>query len=105
MSVVIGTEGSALNSGQFHLRISPVSDVSVNSQSSRRTRGVGPAESTGKSSVRYCPGGRLASLLRRRPTNPGETIFSSLTLRVFRAFSQAPATPQGPRTGEGTKRQ
>ncbi|GIF89186.1 hypothetical protein Cch02nite_26300 [Catellatospora chokoriensis] len=40
------------------------------------TRNVGPAVSTGKSSVRYCPGGNLTSppSVPRRPRNPGDTI-------------------------------
>ncbi|GAA1658313.1 hypothetical protein GCM10009679_74380 [Saccharothrix algeriensis] len=40
------------------------------------TRGVGPAVSTGKSSVRYCPGGSFTPppSAPRRPRNPGDTI-------------------------------
>src|SRR3712207_8079725 len=39
------------------------------------TRGVGPAERTGKSFTRYCPGGTrpAVSACRRLPTNPRET--------------------------------
>src|SRR4030095_6172122 len=33
-------------------------------------RGVGPAERTGKSSVRYCPGGSCRPLSRLRPRKP-----------------------------------
>jgi hypothetical protein len=47
---------------------SPV--VSVKLQRSSGIRGVGPAESTGKSRVRYCPGGRPGTDSRRRPPKP-----------------------------------
>ena len=46
----------------------------VNSQRSRDMCGVGPADNTGKSVVRYCPGGSLASAALRRPVKPREMI-------------------------------
>src|SRR3981081_160500 len=44
----------------------------VNDHLSSGVWGVGPAESTGKSVTRYCPGGRRVSTSagRRRPRNP-----------------------------------
>ena len=42
----------------------------MNSQASSGTRGVGPAESTGKSLVRYWPGGSRWLLSRLRPPKP-----------------------------------
>jgi hypothetical protein len=50
----------------------------LNSQCSGWMCGVGPADSTGKSRVRYCPGGSSVPL-RRRPANPGDTIPISAT--------------------------
>src|SRR3954469_24201955 len=42
---------------------------------SRLTRGVGPAERTGKSVTTYCPGGtrELDAVSRRLPLNPRDT--------------------------------
>ena len=51
----------------------PTSPSIENVQASRCTRGVGPAERTGKSRVRYCPGGsREGSTSARRPMKPRE---------------------------------
>ena len=57
MSTVGVSLGRASSSDQDQRCAAPVSVVTANSQVSSDTRGVGPAESTGKSSVRYCPGG------------------------------------------------
>src|SRR5262249_25576043 len=38
------------------------------------TRGVGPADSTGKSVVKYCPGGSFAFSALCRPEKPRETM-------------------------------
>src|SRR6266480_2919659 len=74
MSVVICSLGSAWNSSHDHVAASSTAPLIVNVQSSRSTVGVGPADSTGKSSVTYWPGGiRLGSTSRRRrPPNPRE---------------------------------
>src|SRR2546423_5335966 len=74
MSVVICWLGSAWNSSHDHVAASSTAPLIVNVQSSRSTVGVGPADSTGKSSVTYWPGGiRLGSTSRRRrPPNPRE---------------------------------
>jgi hypothetical protein len=42
----------------------------VNAQSSFRMTGVGPADSTGQSSTRVCPGGSRGSWSRDRPVKP-----------------------------------
>src|SRR5215216_1334987 len=73
MSFVISSEGSARNSSQVHLLGSSISPTMEKSHSSRGVRGVGPAESTGKPSSRYCPGGSaVSSWLLRRPLKPLE---------------------------------
>src|SRR5215207_2013795 len=66
MSTVTDSAGKAISSDQLHRWLSPSSVVTVNSQASSGMRGVGPAERTGKSLVRYWPGGscRLVSRLR-----------------------------------------
>ena len=63
-----------LNSSQVQRTGSrAASDLNVHSSSG--VCGVGPAESTGKSSVRYCPGGtRSGGPSWRRPRNPREMI-------------------------------
>src|SRR5271165_4282161 len=64
--------GSALNSCQVQLLIGFGPAFSVKVHFSRLMRGVGPAERTGKSSTRCCPGGmRLAVPAGGfRPVNP-----------------------------------
>src|SRR5580704_3605740 len=46
----------------------------TNSHFSSGTCGVGPADNTGKSVVRYCPGGSLTSVGVCRPEKPREMI-------------------------------
>src|SRR5436853_3137824 len=74
MSVVICSLGSAWNSSHDHVAASSTAPLIVNVHVSRDTEGVGPADSTGKSSTTYWPGGiRLGSTSRRRrPPNPRE---------------------------------
>src|SRR3712207_3401383 len=79
MSLVICSEGSCLNSSHVHLFGSSISPTIEKSHSSRGVRGVGPAESTGKPSSRYCPGGSVASWLLRRPKKPLEKNPSVIT--------------------------
>src|SRR5580700_8008824 len=57
MSVLIVVCGSASNSAQFHLPSADPASSRPKVQSSGAIRGVGPADSTGKSVVTYCPGG------------------------------------------------
>src|SRR5215208_3824676 len=79
MSLVISSEGSWLNSSQVHLLGSSISPTMEKSHSSIGVRGVGPAESTGKPSSRYCPGGSAVSWLLRRPKKPLEKNPSVIT--------------------------
>src|SRR5271165_5714416 len=74
MSTVIFALGSARNAFQSQRFTTPASVPIVNSHCSNETRGVGPAERTGKSVVRYCPGGSSTFAGRRRPEKPGETM-------------------------------
>src|SRR5918998_3498724 len=72
ISLVISSEGSCLNSSQVHLLGSSTSPTIEKSHSSSGVRGVGPAESTGKPSSKYWPGGSFSSCLLRRPKKPRE---------------------------------
>src|SRR5882757_8565565 len=67
MSTVDVSTPSATNCRHVHRCTVPVSVVTVNSQSDSLTLGVGPAESTGKSLVRYWPGGSRSAAGLRRP--------------------------------------
>src|SRR5678815_295253 len=64
--------GKLRNDFQSHRRKTLVPSVIVNSHWSSDTRGVGPADKTGKSVVRYCPGGSFTSASLRRPEKPLE---------------------------------
>src|SRR5690242_11641413 len=72
MSTVTSSDGRASSSCQFHVCRPPASVTTVNCHLSRSMRGVGPADSTGKSSVRYWPGGSFGSLCPR-PVKPRDT--------------------------------
>src|SRR6266516_2863142 len=74
MSTVTGSVGRVRNAAQSQRCRSPVSVVTVSSHSPRSMRGVGPADRTGKSSTRYCPGGSAALGTLRLPLNPGDTV-------------------------------
>jgi len=74
MSTVTVSAGSASSCAHDHSCRCPASVAISNRQASGGIRGVGPADSTGKSSVRYCPGGSSGPAGRRRPENPGDTI-------------------------------
>src|SRR5438067_1190131 len=67
--------GSLRNSSQVHRLGSSISPVIENVQSVSGVRGVGPADSTGKSLTRYWPGGRRSptAFSRDRPRKPRET--------------------------------
>src|ERR687888_424406 len=86
MSTVIDSLGSAWNSSQLQRRGSPPTPGIENSHSSSGTCGVGPAESTGKQSVRYWPGGSATpagvSAWRRRKPRVIGVIRLSLHYRV-----------------------
>src|SRR5688572_33510933 len=74
MSAVTGSRGSALNSSHVHRTVRPPGPWRVKSHVWIETRGVGPAESTGKSRVSYWPGGSRSAVApdRGRPRNPRE---------------------------------
>src|SRR5437764_6411114 len=85
MSRVTVSLGSARNSSQPHDTGSSTAPRIVKLHSSSGVRGVGPAESTGKSSVTYWPGGtrpESVSGRRPRPRKPRE-------IGLTRAFSYA----------------
>src|SRR3954469_12502106 len=74
MSTVISSLGNAWNSAQLHPRASSISPTTEKFQTSIDRCGVTPAESTGKSEVRYWPGGiLLATSGCGRPWKPRET--------------------------------
>src|SRR5947199_1677841 len=72
MSTVIDSAGSAVNSSHVQAEGRSTAPSIANVQPSRGVAGVGPAESTGKSLVKYCPGGIRdgSEPLRRRPVKP-----------------------------------
>src|SRR5262245_60750140 len=80
MSRVTFVRGRALNSDQLQAFIGLGPTRSVNLQFSSAIRGVGPADSIGKPSVRCCPGGmRFANPPAGvRPVKPLVTILGSL---------------------------
>src|SRR5689334_6424168 len=79
-STVKVSAGRSRNAFQFHRFRTLFPSVIVNSHCSSGTCGVGPADKTGKSVVRYCPGGRFTSSARRRPVNPLEMAPMSSSL-------------------------
>src|SRR6201999_2611200 len=102
MSLVTVSAGSAVNSGHDHDIDDSTAPSIVNDQSSRCGRGVGPADSTGKSCVTYWPGGTRdgSTVPWRRPWNPREMgdIACSATLPVASAGVEGthvgrPSTP------------
>src|SRR5262245_50837116 len=94
MSVVRVSCGSAWNSSHVHRAIGKPVPRTVKSHLASGVRGVGPAESTGKSRVSYWPGGSRPAVADgcRRPRNPRETKGSVM-------LCQAPETLDGPLTG------
>src|SRR5580698_3084361 len=83
MSVVIPSLGNSRNCDQLHVRVAPFSATTENSQALSKIEGVGPADKTGKSFVRYWPGGRAPLSRRRLPTNPGVVSGVSSMRRGF----------------------
>jgi hypothetical protein len=75
MSTVSVSEGSARNSSHGHDTAFCTWPWIVNVHSSSGVCGVGPADSTGKSDVTYCPGGTRdgSATGRRRPKKPRDT--------------------------------
>ena len=81
MSTFSSVAGNASSSVQLQRNISRrFGSSSTSDQFARFTCGVGPADSTGKSGVRYCPGGTRACSLapsRRLPRNPRVTAMGA----------------------------
>src|SRR5215469_13128488 len=90
-STVIFSVGSSRNDFQFHRRKTFLPSSIVNSHFSSGVCGVGPAERTGKSVVRYCPGGSFTSATVRLPEKPREMtpIRTSPTRKIHLAPSQS----------------
>src|SRR6266699_2442704 len=74
MSLVTISDGSAANSLHVQRFGSSISPSIEKVHWSRLTRGVGPADRTGKSFTRYWPGGKreLEAVSRRRTLKPRE---------------------------------
>src|ERR1700687_4175534 len=74
MSFVTSSAGSLRHSSQVHFWRSSISPPTTNVPPESETRGVGPAERTGKSFTTYCPGGsrELLAVSLRLPRNPRE---------------------------------
>jgi hypothetical protein len=64
-------------------------------------RGVGPAERTGKSSVRYWPGGSCGLLSRLRPLKPLVTVPIDALLQRSAYVQLICAAPIGARPRDG----
>src|ERR1700757_3058346 len=73
-STVMFSLGRSRNAFQSHRRKTFLPSSITNSHLSSEMCGVGPADKTGKSAVRYCPGGSFTSVGVRRPENPREII-------------------------------
>lgn len=69
-----GSVGKSRKDFQSHRRKTSAPSSIVNSHLSSGTSGVGPADKTGKSVVRYCPGGSFGSKALRLPEKPREMI-------------------------------
>src|SRR6185312_471185 len=92
MSRVSSVWGSALISAHVQLRTGFGPIFRVKRHSSVATRGVGPADNTGKSVTRCCPGGSRLALAgaSRRPMNPRVTIFAPLPCYQHEDVDQGP---------------
>src|ERR1043166_5957129 len=82
--------GKSRNDFQSHLRRTFVPSSITNSQRSSDTCGVGPADKTGKSVVRYCPDGSFASVALRRPEKPREMISIYIYIPTVLSKSELP---------------
>src|SRR5262249_10141838 len=80
ISVVMLWVGSSRNAFQLQRFSTVLPSSIVNSHCSSGTRGVGPADRTGKSLVRYCPGGSLMLGATRRPTKPRDSTIVACPL-------------------------
>src|SRR5262245_60453628 len=104
MSTTQSRAGNAMNVSHDHRAGSRTRPSIENDQRSSDVRGVGPADRTGKSVVRYWPGGIRSETLpgpagARRPTNPRVTNCSVMGIlpvaerqaSVARALGDPPA--------------
>src|SRR6266571_6211240 len=83
-STVKVSVGKSRNDFQSHRRRTFVPSSITNSHWSSGMCGVGPADKTGKSVVRYCPGGSFTSPALRRPEKPREIVgISNFELSPF----------------------
>src|SRR5580692_4505916 len=73
-STVTVSRGRLRNDFQSHRCNTFLPSSITNSHFSSGTCGVGPADKTGKSAARYCPGGSLTSVGVRRPEKPREMM-------------------------------
>src|SRR5438046_10726623 len=73
-STVMFSVGGSRSEFQFHRRKTFDPSSIVNSHLSSAICGVGPAERTGQSVVRYCPGGSFASATLRLPKSTRELV-------------------------------
>src|SRR6266576_3221626 len=92
-STVIFSLGKLRKDFQSHRCKTFLPSSMTNSHLSRGMRGVGPADKTGKSVVRYCPGGNLPSAALRRPEKPREIIpiyTSPYLVKVSDSFANPP---------------
>src|SRR5262249_20941040 len=83
-STVKVSVGKSRNDFQSHLPRTFVPSSITNSHWSSGMCGVGPADKTGKSVVRYCPGGSFTSAALRRPEKPREIIPIYISSAQFR---------------------
>src|ERR1700751_4351108 len=74
ISTVMVSVGNSRNDFQSHFRRIFLPSSITNSHWSSDTCGVGPADKTGTSVVRYCPGGSFTSAALRRPVKPREMV-------------------------------
>src|SRR5260370_31819735 len=101
MSLVTSSAGSLRNSSQVHFLGWAISPSTTNVHSESATRGVRPAERTGKSFTTYCPGGtrELLAVSLRLPRNPREMkdmgVVSSLTSDEFQLCRDVDAAADG----------
>src|SRR5438128_10285812 len=103
MSTVTVSVGSFWNSGQLHETGDLTRPSIRNDHRSSGVCGVGPAESTGKSVTRYCPGGTRCSTSggRRPPRNPREihrAILSLLPFPHYERYADDKCRPRGGRS-------
>src|ERR1044072_5905063 len=92
-STVKVSVGKSRNDFQSHRRRTFVPSSITNSHWSSGMCGVGPADKTGKSVVRYCPGGSFTSAALRRPEKPREMIpiyVSPFLLKASDYFANPP---------------